>query len=309
MNQAVTIIRQRVDASGVGEAEVSTAGPATTSSSRSRDRPTRRPATASRPPRSCSCGPCSYVRAHQHLRRRDDGKQTPYPTPDPSLQATPSAAPTNGSDTAWITPALQAAVRRVRLREPAANDPAAEPKDKPLITCDAKRHREVHPRPGRARTGHLDHRRGRADLQQRQPARGPSTSSSTTPARRRSRDQPAPLRADGAAEPVRVRARRQGALGPRDERRHPRRRPEHHRQLHAADSSKTLADQLKFGALPLSFKVQSQNTISATLGSHAAASGLHRRPHRPALVAIYSLFAVPPARLRHIASLVGAGAC
>jgi preprotein translocase subunit SecD len=40
------------------------------------------------------------------------------------------------------------------------------------------------------------------------------------------------------------------------------------------ESSKVLADQLKFGALPLSFTVQSQDTISATLGSTQLVSGL-----------------------------------
>src|SRR6185437_612722 len=39
-------------------------------------------------------------------------------------------------------------------------------------------------------------------------------------------------------------------------------------------SAKSLADQLKFGALPFSFAVQSQDTISATLGSSQLLSGL-----------------------------------
>ncbi|MDQ1512319.1 MAG: preprotein translocase subunit SecD, partial [Microbacteriaceae bacterium] len=40
------------------------------------------------------------------------------------------------------------------------------------------------------------------------------------------------------------------------------------------DTAKALADQLKFGALPVSFDVQSQDTISATLGSTQLFSGL-----------------------------------
>jgi preprotein translocase subunit SecD len=40
------------------------------------------------------------------------------------------------------------------------------------------------------------------------------------------------------------------------------------------DSAKALADQLKFGALPISYSVQSQDTISATLGSTQLLSGL-----------------------------------
>jgi preprotein translocase subunit SecF len=47
------------------------------------------------------------------------------------------------------------------------------------------------------------------------------------------------------------------------------------------ESSKTLADQLKYGALPLSFTVESSNSISADLGSQQLADRRHRRPHRP----------------------------
>ena len=56
------------------------------------------------------------------------------------------------------------------------------------------------------------------------------------------------------------------------------------------ESSKALADQLKFGALPLSFTVQSSDTISATLGTLAAAVGLIAGLIGLILVVIYSLF-------------------
>ena len=55
------------------------------------------------------------------------------------------------------------------------------------------------------------------------------------------------------------------------------------------DSSKVLADQLKYGALPLSFEVQSSNSISATLGSQQLQIGLIAGLIGLALVAIYSL--------------------
>ena len=35
-----------------------------------------------------------------------DGKSTPYPTPDPGLESTPTAKPTNASDLNYVTPAL-----------------------------------------------------------------------------------------------------------------------------------------------------------------------------------------------------------
>jgi preprotein translocase subunit SecD len=54
-------------------------------------------------------------------------------------------------------------------------------------------------------------------------------------------------------------------------------------------SAKTLADQLKFGALPLSFQVQSKEAISATLGTSQLISGLIAGLIGLILVVIYSL--------------------
>ncbi|WP_371357833.1 hypothetical protein, partial [Salmonella sp. M205] len=62
-----------------------------------------------------------------------DGQNTPYPTPDPSLPSTPTASPTNGSDLSWITPALQAQFLAYDCANP-ANNPAQAPADQPLIT-------------------------------------------------------------------------------------------------------------------------------------------------------------------------------
>ena len=56
------------------------------------------------------------------------------------------------------------------------------------------------------------------------------------------------------------------------------------------NSSKSLADQLKYGALPISFEVQSQENISATLGSEQLSSGLLAGAIGLLLVIIYSFF-------------------
>ncbi|MBK0418178.1 protein translocase subunit SecD [Leucobacter sp. CSA1] len=56
------------------------------------------------------------------------------------------------------------------------------------------------------------------------------------------------------------------------------------------DSAQALADQLKFGALPLSFEVQSQEDISATLGSNQLQAGLLAGLIGLLLVVVYSLF-------------------
>lgn len=56
------------------------------------------------------------------------------------------------------------------------------------------------------------------------------------------------------------------------------------------ESSKGLADQLKYGSLPIGFEVQSQENISATLGSESLRSGLLAGLIGLLLVVVYSFF-------------------
>jgi preprotein translocase subunit SecD len=69
------------------------------------------------------------------------------------------------------------------------------------------------------------------------------------------------------------------------------------------DSAKTLADQLKYGALPIGFQVQSSDTISATLGSTQLMSGLLAGAIGLILVVIYSLIQYRALGLVTVASL------
>ena len=73
------------------------------------------------------------------------------------------------------------------------------------------------------------------------------------------------------------------------------------------DSAKVLADQLKYGALPLSFEVQSSNSISATLGSQQLQIGLIAGLIGLALVALYSLIVYRALGFVIIASLAVMG--
>lgn len=57
-----------------------------------------------------------------------------------------------------------------------------------------------------------------------------------------------------------------------------------------AESATALANQLKFGKLPIGFQVQSQENISATLGTQQLSSGLIAGAIGMLLVIIYSLF-------------------
>lgn len=70
------------------------------------------------------------------------------------------------------------------------------------------------------------------------------------------------------------------------------------------DTSKTLADQLKYGALPISFEVQSQENISATLGSEQLSSGLLAGAIGLLLVIIYSFFQYRGLALVTVGSLI-----
>ncbi|GCE75161.1 protein translocase subunit SecD [Cellulomonas biazotea] len=70
------------------------------------------------------------------------------------------------------------------------------------------------------------------------------------------------------------------------------------------ESSITLANQLNFGSLPLSFTVQSEEQISATLGSEQLEKGLIAGLIGLVLVVIYSMFQYRALGLLTVASLV-----
>ena len=70
------------------------------------------------------------------------------------------------------------------------------------------------------------------------------------------------------------------------------------------DSSTSLADQLKYGSLPIGFEVQSQENISATLGSESLKSGLLAGLIGLILVVIYSAFQYRALAIVTVGSLV-----
>ncbi len=73
------------------------------------------------------------------------------------------------------------------------------------------------------------------------------------------------------------------------------------------ESAQTLANQLKFGALPIGFTVQSQEDISATLGTNQLQAGLLAGLIGLLLVVVYSLFQYRALGSLTVASLVIAG--
>ncbi len=302
LNQAVTIIRQRVDASGVGEADVTTEG--------GKNIVVQIPGTADEQTRQ-------RIEASAQLQLRavlvagqpattfvgEDGKETPYPTPDPTLAATPTASPTNGSDVAWITPALQAEYLAYDCSN-ADNDPANAPQDQPLITCDPD--------------GTVKYILGPVELD------GSSISDATFGLQQTNGQWAVNLKFDDAGTKTfgEISQRLYGADPPLNQFAfvldgYVLSAPSMNAIIlggdpsitgsFTQDTSKVLADQLKYGALPLSFEVVSSDTISATLGSQQLQIGLIAGLIGLALVAIYVLIVYRALGLVIIASLIVMG--
>jgi len=308
LDQAVSIIRQRIDASGVSEAQISTEGSrnivvslpgkpdqATLDRVKSSARLDFRPVLV-------AGGPTNEVVGA-------DGKSTPAPTPAPGLQSTPSTKPTNGSDLAWVTPKLQAEFDAYDCKASANKTSSSAPTDQPLITCDDQN--QVKYLLGPVEVKGQDIKDASAGLVQS--SQGVTTgqwavnivfndagtkafSDVTTRlvALQGSQNQFA-IVLDGKviSAPTTQAAITDG-------------KPQITGNF-TETTSKALADQLKFGALPFSFKVQSQDTISATLGTAQLLSGLIAGLIGLILVGIYTFFQYRLLGLVTMTSLVVAG--
>jgi preprotein translocase subunit SecD len=304
LNQAVSIIRQRVDASGVSEAQVSTQGNnnivvsipghpdnATMNRIKSSSKLELRPVLLAGAPSN------TFVGAN--------GKNTPYPSPNPSLEATPSTKPSNGSDTAYITPLLQAQYDAFNCSSLKSGNTNVAPDAKPLVTCDDDS--SVKYLLGPVEVSGSDISNATAGMVQ---ANGASTGQWAINL---------VFNGQGTKDFSAVSSRLVGLQSPRNQ------------FAFVLDgkvlsapvmqgvitdgkpqitgnftetSSKALADQLKFGALPISFKVQSSDTISATLGSTQLLSGLIAGIIGLLLVVVYTLFQYRLLGLVTITSLV-----
>lgn len=284
MQQAVSIIRQRVDASGVGEADVTTqaGNQIVVQIPGQADEETRNRIEASA---QLQLRAVLWAGAPANTFVGEDGKTTPYPTPDPTLEATPTAEPTNGSDTAWITPRLQADFQAYDCNDP-ANDPASAPADQPLITCEAD--------------GSVKYILGPVELD------GSSISDATFGLQQNNGLWSVNLVFDGEGTKTfgEISQRLYGASSPLNQFAFVLdgsvlSAPSMNALImdgkpsitgnFTQETAKVLADQLKYGALPLSFTVESSNSISATLGSQQLQIGLIAGLIGLALVAVYSL--------------------
>jgi preprotein translocase subunit SecD len=301
LNQAVSIIRQRVDASGVAEATVSTQGntnivvdvpgrldDATKQRIEASSKMELRPVLVAQAPATTSF-------------QGTDGKSTPYPTPAPTLANTPTAKPTDPSDLSYVTPYLQAkfeAFDCASLKDATTNvAPAAEP----LITCDPTGQTKYLLGPVEVQGSDITNATAGMISSQQGVTTGQWGVNLTFNSAGAKAFDAVSTRLNGYY----VAAQAAGTQDPRSQFAF----VLDGRVLEAPqmqgiitgntsqitgsftqESAQSLADQLKFGALPVSFKVQSSNTISATLGSTQLLSGMIAGAIGLLLVFIYTLF-------------------
>jgi preprotein translocase subunit SecD len=302
LDQAVSIIRQRIDSSGVSEAEINTQGgrnivvsipgtpdEATLNRIESSAKLEFRPVLVASAPSAESVG--------------DDATATPGatdaatdPAADPAEEAapeepasTPSVAPTDASDLNNITPELQAEFDTFQCAD--IDTSVVAPADEPLITCEVD--------------GSIKYILGPVEVS------GENISDATngqvtTQSGATTGEWAVNIVFDGTGTEqfAEVTTRLSGLPGAQNQFAivldgavisAPQTRAvitDGKPQITGSfdqDTSKALADQLKFGALPLSFTVQSQDTISATLGSTQLQSGLIAGLIGLILVVLYSL--------------------
>jgi preprotein translocase subunit SecD len=139
LDQAVTIIRQRIDSAGVSESETTRQGAQNIIVSIP-GRPDNETLERIEASARLTFRPVLYTEAVSTAAVGGDDADgasaspsaTPY-TPNPELNSTPTASPTNASDLAWITEQL--ADEYTNYQCAADNDLATAPDDEPLVTC------------------------------------------------------------------------------------------------------------------------------------------------------------------------------
>ncbi|CAN5535093.1 protein translocase subunit SecD [soil metagenome] len=312
LNQAVSIIRQRVDAAGVSEAEISTQGAnnIVVSLPGTPDEATlqRIQASAKLDFRAVLLTSAAAPTASVSPSASPTSGSTP--SPNPSLNNTPTAKPTNGSDLSYVTPYLQNKYDTFDCSTLSSVDTNLAPANQPLVTCDD--------------SGTTKFLLGPVEVPGElisDATAGTETSSQGVSTGRWVVN--LAFNGEGTTKFAAI-STRIVALEP------PRNQfgvvldgkvitaptmnatiTDGKAQISGSftqASATTLADQLKFGALPIGFKVESRNTIAPTLGASQLQNGLIAGGIGLLLVIIYSLFQYRLLGLVTIASLVVAAA-
>ncbi|OMH37011.1 protein translocase subunit SecD [Tersicoccus sp. Bi-70] len=301
--QAVEIIRQRVDGSGVAEAEISTQS--------GRNVVVSMPGTPSAQTRELIQASADMT-FRPVLQVGDGAPVTGANRAKDAALPKPKAKPTNASDTNWITGAVYRAFEAKDCRPEAAakQQPPTDP-TKPAIACDAATGGKYILGPVEVpgadiQTASFGQTTGANGANTGQWAvniqfNGPGTDKFRTVTQRlfglknaSPRDQFA-IVLDGRvlSAPTTQAVITDG-------------KPQITGNF-TQESAKALSEQLKYGALPISFEIQSEQQISATLGSQQLMMGIIAGLIGLALVCVYSLFQYRLLGFVTIASLVVAG--
>ncbi|MCB5291572.1 protein translocase subunit SecD [Arthrobacter sp. SO3] len=314
LNQAVAIIRQRVDGSGVAEAEISTQS--------GRNVVVSLPGTPSKETRALI--QASADMNFRPVLQAGPGAAVPAEslTPEDQLPK-PTAEPTNGSDINWVTPEIYKKFETLDCDNPSQDKQERSDPAKPLVTCE----------PASANSPAIKYILGPVEV------KGSMISGSTFQLQRGAQGAVTnewavniQFNAEGTAKFKEVTERLYqfyaagGAQGGSDPKSQfaivlddqvisaPRSlavitdgRPQITGGF-TEKSAKALSDQLRFGALPISFEIQSEQQISATLGGEQLRMGMLAGLIGLLLVVVYSLFQYRALGLVTVASLVVAGA-
>ena len=302
LTQAVSIIRQRVDASGVTESQISTQGGQNIVVSIPGIPDDQ---TLNRIESSAQL----EFRAVLAASAAATASASPSATPAQPLSDVPTVAPTNASDLNWITPALADQFANFDCNSAEVRNRGQAAPDVPMIACEGQNAKyilgpvEV--------TGEMisDSTSGMATTQS-----GASNGQWVVNI---------VFNGEGTTKFAEVTTRLHGLTGnqnqfaivldgqvisaPTTNAAITDGRPQISGSFNQG-SAKTLSDQLKFGALPIGFTVQSSDTISATLGGTQLLNGLIAGAIGLLLVVLYSLLQYRTLGLVTVASLVIAGA-
>jgi preprotein translocase subunit SecD len=309
LSQAVSIIRQRVDSTGVSESTVTTSGdkniiveiPGTPSDStlqliKSSAKLEFRAVLVTDSGAAASVGGGNSASASPSAK----------PSSSAKASATPNAAPTDASDLNWITPALRSQYDSfncaTEFRKPGqVDDPTV-----PLITCDSSRTQKFILGPVEVDGSNI------SDAQA-------GTVSTSTGASTNTWAVNLSFDSKGTSAFSAVTSRLYPLTSPRNQFAvtldgYVITAPQTNAVITNGSAqitgsftqatAKSLADQLKYGSLPIGFEVQSQENISATLGTESLKGGLLAGAIGLLLVIIYSMFQYRGLAVVTIGSLV-----
>jgi preprotein translocase subunit SecD len=277
-----------------------TASPSGSGTGTSTSTTTQTPAASARPSQS---GTASRSRVRTAATPTPSGSATATSSPSPSAAASPGATPTDPTSPSWVTPAILAQFQDLKCSDPNAVGNIADNPDQPLVTCDQTGSEKYILGPvivsGQritdATAGYQSNSTGQVtstvEIQLSLDSQGakeygdistkmvglPDPSTITDPATPSARNQlAATLDSRVIIAPRFVSAILDGRASITGG--------------FTLTEAKALAQQLKFGALPLSFDLQTQQQISPTLGSEQLRYGLLAGLVGLLLVVIYSLF-------------------